>query len=129
MNIWIKGPQLTDLDYLNDTNSAGYKQPIKTLDCKISRFYWSDLGGSTNEMPGFRIFQIVTSSRLRALHQYIMGYILIEIMILFDIFIFLTHKMLWLPIPNWHQYNLRLSFPMPHLAHYSSKPNQDIKYH
>jgi hypothetical protein len=29
-DIWIKGPQLTDRDYLIDTNNAGYEHPINT---------------------------------------------------------------------------------------------------
>ena len=65
--IWIKGPQLIDRDYLKDRNNAEYKPQIKTLDCRIGRFHWSDLGGTTNEMLGFRIFQIVTICRRRAL--------------------------------------------------------------
>ena len=41
--IWNKGPLFTDRDYLNNTNNAGYYHPIKTLDCRIGQFHWSDL--------------------------------------------------------------------------------------
>jgi hypothetical protein len=38
-SISIKGPRLTDRDCLKDTNNAGYQHPIKTLYCRIRRFY------------------------------------------------------------------------------------------
>ena len=58
--IWIKGPQLTDRDYLNDTNNEEYKHPSKALDCKIGQYFVQIWKGSTNQMLGFRIFQIMT---------------------------------------------------------------------
>jgi hypothetical protein len=50
--IWINGPQI-DRDCFNDSNNAGYWHSIKTLDCRISRFHWSDLGGTTNQILAF----------------------------------------------------------------------------
>jgi hypothetical protein len=41
--IWITDPQSTEPQYLNDTNNARYKHSIKTLDCEIGRFHWSNL--------------------------------------------------------------------------------------
>jgi hypothetical protein len=49
--IWIKSPLPTDRDYLKDTNNAGYL------------FRWTNSGRSTNQMIGFRIFQIVVIRR------------------------------------------------------------------
>ena len=56
MPIWIMGPQLTYRDYLNDTNTVGNQDLIKTLDCRIGQFYWSDLEGinqSNARIPHF----------------------------------------------------------------------------
>ena len=42
IRIWITDPQRTDPEYLNNSNNAGYKHTIKTMDCRIGRFHWSD---------------------------------------------------------------------------------------
>ena len=42
----------------------------KTLDCRIGRFHWSDLGGTTDQILGFRIFQKVRICQLRFLNSY-----------------------------------------------------------
>jgi hypothetical protein len=68
--IWIKGLQLPDRDYLNDTNDAEYWHQIKPVDCKISRFHWPDLEGiqtSNHQMLGFSFFPTVSTCQLRAL--------------------------------------------------------------
>ena len=40
----LKGPQLTDRGYLNDTKNAGYYHSMKTFECRIGPFHKSDLG-------------------------------------------------------------------------------------
>ena len=53
-------------DYLKDTKQRRIQYPfkIKTLHCRISGFYWSNFGGSTNQILWFHIFQIVRICRL-----------------------------------------------------------------
>ena len=70
ITIWIKGPQLTSRDYLNDSNNAGHQHSIKNLDCRIGRFHQSDLGGTTNQMVRFRIFHIFRVCQLRVFNPY-----------------------------------------------------------
>jgi hypothetical protein len=65
--IWITDPQRTYLEYLNDTNNAGYWDPIKTMDCRKGRFNWSDLEGinkSNAQIPHFSNIHDLSSEGL-----------------------------------------------------------------
>ena len=53
---WNKDPQLTDRDYLNDINNAGYNYRIKTLYAEQTDLIGQIRKGSTDQMFGFRIF-------------------------------------------------------------------------
>jgi hypothetical protein len=56
IKIWIKGPQLTDRDSLNNKISTGYYHPTKTLEFKIGRLHWSDsedINQSNARIPHF----------------------------------------------------------------------------
>jgi hypothetical protein len=58
---------MTDPEYCNETNNAEYKHPIKTLDCRIGGFHWSDLEGinkSNAQIPHFSNIQDLPSKVL-----------------------------------------------------------------